>query len=113
VKDCPLVFQDAGQPIHRRAFHKAWTAAREAAQMPHSIPHDMRRSAVRNLERAGIPRKVAMQMVGHRTESIYRRYHIVAEADIHEAGARLDGAAFNVRRRKPSSLRVLQGRKTA
>ena len=55
------------------------------------IPHDMRRSAVRNLERASIPRKVAMQMVGHRTESIYRRYHIVAESDIHAAGARLDG----------------------
>jgi hypothetical protein len=51
----------------------------------------MRRSAVRNLERASIPRKVAMQMmVGRRTESIYRRYHIVAEADIHDAGARLD-----------------------
>jgi hypothetical protein len=47
----------------------------------------MRRSAVRNLERAGIPRKVAMQMVVHRTERIYRRYHIVAEADIHEARA--------------------------
>jgi hypothetical protein len=43
-------------------------------------------------ERATIPRKVAMQMVGHRTESIYRRYHIVAEADIHAAGARLDSA---------------------
>ena len=33
-----------------------------------------------------------MQMVGHRTESIYRRHHIVAESDIHDAGARLDGA---------------------
>ena len=48
------------------------------------IPYDMRRSAVRNLARASIPRKVAMQIVGHRTESAYRRYYIVAEADIHD-----------------------------
>lgn len=90
---CALVFHDDGQPIVPRAFHKAWTAATTAATLAGRIPHDMRRSAVRNLERASIPRKVAMQMVGHRTESIYRRYHIVAEADIHAAGARLDGIA--------------------
>lgn len=90
---CALVFHDDGQPIAARAFHKAWTAATTAAKLAGRIPHDMRRSAVRNLERAAIPRKVAMQMVGHRTESIYRRYHIVAEADIHDAGARLDQQA--------------------
>ena len=70
----------------------------------------MRRSAVRNLERASIPRKVAMQMVGHRTESIYRRYHIVAEADIHDAGARLDAAATTA---KASTTKVLRFRKQA
>ena len=37
--------------------------------------------------------EVEMQMVGHRTESVYRRYHIVAEADIHDACARLDAVA--------------------
>lgn len=107
IDGCALVFHDGGEPIHRRAFHKAWTAAREKAQMPDSIPHDMRRSAVRNLERAGIPRKVAMQMVGHRTESIYRRYHIVAESDIHDAGARLDAAATG----KTSTTKVLRFKK--
>lgn len=91
--DCELVFHEGGEPIATRAFHKAWTAACAAAKLTGRIPHDMRRSAVRNLERVSIPRKVAMQMVGHRTESIYRRYHIVAEADIHEAGARLDSQA--------------------
>jgi hypothetical protein len=52
--------------------------------VPGRLLHDFRRTAVRNLERAGVPR--AMAMVGHRTESIYRRYAIVAESDL-RAGA--------------------------
>jgi len=43
------------------------------------IPHDFRRTAVRNLERAGVSRSDAMAMVGHKTESIYRRYAISDE----------------------------------
>ena|SRR5262245_2117655 len=76
--------------IERRKFHTAWSAAREAAKLPDLVPHDLRRSAVRQLERARIPRQVAMRLVGHRTESIYRRYAIVSEADVHAAGASLD-----------------------
>ena len=53
------------------------------------LPHDLRRSAVRNLERAGISRSVAMKLTGHRTEAVYRRYAIVAENDLREAGAKL------------------------
>jgi integrase len=93
VKDCPLVFHQDGKPIHRRMFHKAWVAACASAELPDRVPHDMRRSAVRNLERLAVPRKVAMQLVGHKTESIYRRYHIVADGDIRAAGAKLDSLA--------------------
>ena len=50
----------------------------------------MRRSAVRTFERAGVPRSVAMSIVGHKTESIYRRYAIVDEAMQREAAVRLD-----------------------
>jgi hypothetical protein len=52
--------------------------------------HDMRRSAVHTFERAGVPRSVAMSIVGHKTESIYRRYAIVDEGMQREAAARLD-----------------------
>ena len=47
--------------------------------------HDFRRSVARNMERAGVPRSVAMKMSGHRTECIYRRYAIVSELDIQDA----------------------------
>jgi hypothetical protein len=46
-------------------------------------------SAVRGLERAGVPRSTAMAMVGHRTEAIYRRYAIVDEVMLHEAAEKL------------------------
>jgi len=47
---------------------------------------------VRNLERAGVPRSVAMKMVGHRTEAIYRRYAIVDEIMLREAAEKLASA---------------------
>jgi hypothetical protein len=50
-------------------------------------------SAVRNLERAGVPRSAAMAMVGHKTESIYRRYAIVDAETLREAAAKIDRAA--------------------
>ena len=46
--------------------------------------HDFKRTAVRRLERAGVSRSVAMELVGHKTQSIYDRYAIVAEQDLRE-----------------------------
>jgi hypothetical protein len=54
------------------------------------IPHDPRRTAVRNLERAGVPRSQAMKLTGHTTESVYRRCAIVSDADLRVAVDRLD-----------------------
>ena len=85
---CPFVFQRKGERI--RYFRTAWQNACKAAGCPNALVHDMRRSAVRTFERAGVPRSVAMSIVGHKTESIYRRYAIVDEAMQREAAARLD-----------------------
>jgi integrase len=88
----PWLFHDErGLPI--LSFYKAWSAACARANVPGQLFHDLRRSAVRNMERAGIPRSVAMKISGHKTEAVYRRYAIVSEQDIADAGARLEEAS--------------------
>ena len=81
-----------------RDMRKRWKTACEAAGYPYALFHDFRRSAVRTLERSGVPRSTSMSMVGHETESIYRRYTIQDEVMLRE------GAANSMR--TPSSRRL-------
>jgi integrase len=79
----PWVFHRNGKPV--RSLHSAWREACKRARVPGRLIHDLRRTAVRNFERAGVSRSAAMKLSGHKTESVYRRYAIVSEADLAEA----------------------------
>ena len=105
----PWVFHREGRRI--RNIKAAWARACERASLK-LIPHDLRRSAVRNLERAGVPRSVAMKLVGHQTEAIYRRYAIVAPQDLADGVkklADLHGAAPREARSSVLPLKAAQG----
>ena len=83
----PWVFHRKGQPV--KGMTKSWRTACKKAGVPGRLPHDFRRTAVRNLERASVSRSAAMKMTVHKTESVYRRYAIVSEGDLREAGLKL------------------------
>jgi integrase len=102
----PWVFHRAGLPV--KSFRRAWRRACKDAGVPGRIPHDFRRTAVRNLERAGVSRSAAMAMVGHKTESICRRYAIVAESDLRDGAEKIQALHEQQRRaerRKPRMAR--------
>ncbi len=78
-----FVFHHGGAPI--KEFRKAWKNACELAGVPELKFHDLRRTAVRNMRRSGVPQVVRMRITGHRTDSMERRYNIVDIEDIQSA----------------------------
>lgn len=108
VDDCPRVFHREGERIDD--FRGAWSkACREAGigygyrisiayakkwaaegLKPGPLYHDLRRTAVRALEAAGVPRGAAMARTGHKTESTYRRYNIINDENLRDAATRLE-----------------------
>jgi integrase len=77
-----------GKPV--KDFRETWSQLTTAAGVPNLLLHDFRRSAARNLIRAGVNRDVAKRITGHKTDSMFSRYNIVAENDLTEAAEKLE-----------------------
>ena len=80
-----------GKPV--RDFRGTWAKACRAAGVPALLSHDLRRTAARNLRRAGAAEGVIMKIGGWRTRSVFERYAIVSQADISDAIQKLDVSA--------------------
>lgn len=85
--ETPTVFHRNGYAIGD--WRKRWHRACRLAGLPGKHLHDCRRTAARNLIRAGVPERVAMMLTGHKTRSVFDRYNIVSEQDLLDAGDRL------------------------
>jgi len=116
--DCPYVFHRNGKQI--KSFRKAWESACVSSglgsiEKKNGFPkyvglliHDMRRSAVRNFRKSGLSETEGMELTGHKTNSIYRRYDIIDEDDLKESM----GKVQEYLKSQPKGSKVASIRKT-
>jgi integrase len=106
--ECPFIVSWQGHGINE--VKTAWKKARNRAAVPELLVHDLRRTAIRNMVRAGIPEKRAMQISGHKTRSVFDRYDIIDERDIQEDGQKL-AAYLNKKAQRAKAGTVTTARK--
>jgi integrase len=107
----PYLFPHLGGP-HRgkriQDFKKAWKTACLKAGCPGMLRHDFRRTAVRNMVNLGVPERVAMKVSGHRSRTVFDRYHIVSPGDLQEVARKLAGTlSGTMPQNPPDSLPVV------
>jgi hypothetical protein len=86
----PVKDSESGEPLYEKPRGDRRNAkAKPKMTYEGMIFHDLRRSGARALVHAGVPEKVAMQIGGWKTRSVFDRYSIVSSKDVAEAGRKL------------------------
>ncbi len=85
---CPWVIHYRGRRV-KSLYKRTWKAACDRVGLKGKLFHDFRRTAIRNMIRAGISEHVAMKISGHKTRSVFDRYDIVSENDLRDAKIRM------------------------
>jgi integrase len=103
----PLVFHRGGAAVGD--FRKAWRQACKAAKLPGLLVHDLRRSAIREMDKAGVRQTVAMRVSGHKTTSTWRRYRITDADEVQKALMQTEAA---IHAQQEQSRKVVEFRRT-
>lgn len=88
---CPWVCHYRGRRL-LAVPKKTWKKACARVGLTGKLFHDLRRTAIRNMVRAGVSERVAMTISGHCTRSVFDRYGIVTHRDLKDAVQSLENA---------------------
>jgi len=101
---CPFLVQDKGRRVED--WERSWATAVELAGADKALFHDLRRTALTNMIEAGFSEKEAMEISGHKTRSVFDRYHIVSDRRLKQLAEKMDA---HIRSKEPVKTVTVDG----